>query len=417
MAASVSNSEEGNLEADIFAVTDSDLRGDVGAFGDDGHEIAVEDLQSEDHVKRYANETIAIAGNGRITSTWYRSKRMRKPDDDEVMISEYYRRRRRPDYDDEDGNIPNHNERRRRLDDDQYRKLNDNRRRRNRKNFRGNCESCGKMIGGIRGKSVNIERVINGRVVKPVYKYPWIVSLSRSPYGIYCGGAIISATFILTAGHCLVNHQKQELPQCNRRRGVLPKICYFMPNEMTVGLLGRRQEDKQRPVQIAQLIPHDQFDYGKLLHDIALIKLAAPIQCNQLSLPICLPTTDLQKLDEKLITAGWGYNTGEGRSGPQLLREGTMKQVEPKVCQKANWSFYSNLTDIVCAVGTESKQSSCMGDSGTSIFETFGIAFYTIGVSSRHSTPDCKVDTPATYAKVFSYINWIKRHVKDLPES
>ncbi|GBN37323.1 hypothetical protein AVEN_69145-1, partial [Araneus ventricosus] len=45
--------------------------------------------------------------------------------------------------------------------------------------------------------------------------------------------------------------------------------------------------------------------------------------------------------------------------GSQQLREGTMKQVQPKVCQKMTKGFSNNLTDIVCAIGTESRQSSC----------------------------------------------------------
>ncbi|GBM58656.1 hypothetical protein AVEN_251924-1 [Araneus ventricosus] len=356
-------SEGKDLEADAFAVTDSDLKGYVGAFDDDGHEIDVDDLQSDDHVKRYANETVDIAGHGRINRSWYRSKRMRKPEEDEdVSISEYYKKRRRPDnededgsrkdgnerrrpdYDDEDGSITDDNDRRRRSDyDEGRRRPNDKRRRRNRKNFGGNCQTCGNMLGGKRGKSRYFERVINGRPVQPVFKYPWIDCWSTEggvlvvttdhgrtpseggtyyhPYHYSPQGSDSSLTYtpashirVLTMppvgrGGC---PQKEQQPQC-KMEGVMPKFCYFKPNEITLNLLGQRQEDKQRPVRIAQLIPHDQFDYAKVLHDIALIKLAAPIQCNQLSSPICLPTTDLQKLGGQLIVAGWGYNTGEGQ--------------------------------------------------------------------------------------------------------
>ncbi|CAL1264832.1 unnamed protein product, partial [Larinioides sclopetarius] len=241
-------------------------------------------------------------------------------------------------------------------------------------------------------------------------------SLRNPTVGIFCGGAIISATCVLTAGHCIVNPEKENHPQC-KKGGVLPSLCYYKPNEITLNLLGQRQNDKPRTVRIAQLIPHDQFDLEKVLHDVALIKLAAPIQCNRFSSPICLPSTDLHKMGGKLIVAGWGYNSMEGNKGPTLLREGSMKEVKPQVCQRSTWKFFNNPDDIVCAVGTESRQSSCMGDSGSSIFARFRDKVYSIGISSRHSSPNCQTNMPVTYGKVFRYNNWIKRHVKDLPRS
>ncbi|CAL1264831.1 unnamed protein product, partial [Larinioides sclopetarius] len=171
-------SEDGNLQGNPFAVRDGDIKGDVGAF------------YGDDYTKHYANQTVAIAGYGRVNKSLYRSKRSKKPEEDEdISISEYYKMRRRPDYEDEDGSrtdnnktsrpdndeedrsITDDNEKRGRPNNDKRERRNNGNRRRNRGNFGGSCQTCGKMIGGGSGY---LERVINGRIVKPVYKYPWI---------------------------------------------------------------------------------------------------------------------------------------------------------------------------------------------------------------------------------------------------
>ncbi|CAL1299480.1 unnamed protein product, partial [Larinioides sclopetarius] len=75
-------------------------------------------------------------------------------------------------------------------------------------------------------------RVINGRPVKPVYKYPWIVALIVGNK-IMCGGALISSTFVMTASHCVFNQQLMRQPQCSGKR--VSNRCYLSPNMFRVG--------------------------------------------------------------------------------------------------------------------------------------------------------------------------------------
>ncbi|KAF8789062.1 Chymotrypsinogen B like protein [Argiope bruennichi] len=410
-------SEEKDLQEDVFGVTDKRyLKGDTGVSDGYDHGGGENDLLHQDGLSQhYVNETFASIKQGKINL--HRSKRMTWIEDyEDLSILEYYKNRRRPDYDNEEGITPDDNGKRRRYNKNR-RRHNNSKSSRKTPYFDNNCQICGTMtIGGRHMRKGSLSRVINGRIVQPMYKYPWVVSFNVPGIGIYCGGAIISANFVLTASHCLVHHERGETPRCAKENPP-PQYCYFKPNEATIGLLSWRHSDKLRIVRIAQIIPHEQFDNEKILNDIGLIRLAAPIQCNQLSSPICLPTRDLKNLGGMLVVAGWGYNTEEGRMGPDVLREGLMQQVKPTVCKRLSKPFFNDVKDIICTVGAKSMQSACHGDSGSSTFGEFGHKVYTLGITSRHSKENCESDMPVTYSKVFRYIKWIKSYVKDLPQN
>ncbi|XP_055941895.1 acrosin-like [Argiope bruennichi] len=248
-------------------------------------------------------------------------------------------------------------------------------------------------------------RIINGRAVLPVYKYPWIVSSLLERKMNSCGGALISANFVLTAAHCLFRKDLTNHPLCFASR--VHRSCFHDPKDAHLHLVG---SDPSKSLNAQRIIGHPKYSFRWDINDIALIQLSTPVECSKKIMPICLPDRNFEKLDQKLMIAGSGYNTPEGTRGRHLLREGLVKVVDPNLCRLHYHSKDFNRT-IICIVAA--GQVPCHGDSGSAMFGYFEKHYYALGITSTASTNLC--DTPDTFTKVYTFLDWIKLYV-DLPK-
>ncbi|PRD24954.1 UNVERIFIED_CONTAM: hypothetical protein NCL1_42316 [Trichonephila clavipes] len=64
----------------------------------------------------------------------------------------------------------------------------------------------------------------------------------------------------------------------------------------------------------------------------------------------------------------------------------------------------------------ESAGTQMLGDSGSSAFINSEEIFYSLGVVSHSRSKTCDPQLPVTFAKTLYFLEWIKEHVKDLPE-
>ncbi|GFR31484.1 tryptase beta-2 [Trichonephila clavata] len=268
-----------------------------------------------------------------------------------------------------------------------------------------NCGKCGRSMiekGG---------RVINGDVVKPFYKYPWIVPVVNLREKLLCSGAIISKKFVLTSARCLFNKTSLSNPKCQGQNTV--KECYYSALNYVVTLLGKKI--LRTILDVNRIIPHPQFDFTKYINDIALVEVIKTFECNERTNPICLATEeDLYKKGQKVSVAGWGDKLKEKNTTlPRTLKEGTMEEVSSKDCMRRGLPE-EIVKQYYCAVGT--KQSACQGDAGSSAFIKSKKTFYSLGVASHQGSNICDVTWPFTFAKTLYFLEWIKEHVKDLPK-
>jgi len=100
-----------------------------------------------------------------------------------------------------------------------------------------------------------VPRIIGGTVA-PNHAYPFIVALERDSDNVqFCGGTLIAANKVLTAGHCLV-----------ASGGI----------HVRVGT-NNKLKSAGTVVKVANQVRHPKYDASTLDYDVAVFTLAAPV--------------------------------------------------------------------------------------------------------------------------------------------
>jgi len=231
---------------------------------------------------------------------------------------------------------------------------------------------------------VSYDRIIGGSPVPAGY-YPWVSSLQLGWSYHYCGGALISPDYVLTAAHC-VTWGREVLDTKIRlggdRHGVLRRV---------------------HKVKI-----HAGYDDNTNDNDIALIKLRKPVPGIG---TVCLPHEGEEWEGVAGIVAGWGHTQYSGKESKQL------QQVKVDIINREKCrSMYSTteITDnMICAGTEEGGKDACQGDSGGALFVRGGDGRWVVPgiVSWGRGCGD--PEHPGVYTSVARFREWVDRHTRD----
>ena len=230
-----------------------------------------------------------------------------------------------------------------------------------------------------------VPRIVGGEEVDPPGAYPFVVALVRrgqsAVQGQFCGGALISSEWVITAAHCVEGEGELDV---------------------VIGRHDLRTREGER-TRLAEILIHPDYSGRQtLVNDVALLRLARPSGYA----PANLPAGGALEIAGAAVTVvGWGELAA--RSGSATLQEAVISLVSDGMCRAAYPDWFV-AEAMICAGVDDGGVDSCYGDSGGPLFSTIGGSFTLVGLVSWGDDPCAQPGKPGAYARMSALSSWVK---------
>lgn len=236
------------------------------------------------------------------------------------------------------------------------------------------------------------QAVVGGREAT-VLDNPSMVGLvehgQKADQALFCGGALVAPTVVVTAMHCLSSATQQP--------GTID----------VVGGALSRTDPNLKSVQVAQLVRHPNWDANRTLHDVLVMRLSAPLPLPSLALA-GPEDAALSAPGSVLRATGWGLTDfKDSDSQPDELRQADIPVVSDSVCAAFFGEAIYDDAFQICGQSPTGKPDTCQGDSGGPLVGGAAGAERLVGVVSYGPTSCGAKGGAAVYADVASERGWI----------
>ncbi|WP_233223303.1 trypsin-like serine protease [Amycolatopsis sp. CA-128772] len=213
--------------------------------------------------------------------------------------------------------------------------------------------------------------------------YPFTVSLHTPAGKLFCAGALIAPTWVVTAAHCAFGKT---------------------PSAISLRLGTNDSGQGGEVAQVAGIVVNPAFNTQSPAGDIALLRLTAPVTTT----PIGLGAAASPGTATRIV--GWGQTCPKLNCGglPTALQQLDTHIVEGSKCT----SGFDGTAEL-CTDNPGGKAGACFGDSGGPEIVRSGDTWQIVGVTSRpgNNDPECAT-APSIYTSVVAYAPWIAEKTK-----
>lgn len=234
------------------------------------------------------------------------------------------------------------------------------------------------------------KRIIGGNEANP-NKWAWMAALLRSDTGEhYCGGALISKRYVITAAHCT-----EGLKAAN----------------ITVRLGAHNiQEPSEnvKDIEVSRIREHPGFQKDTFMNDISVLRLKRPVTFNEYIRPVCLPERgDESYFGKTAIATGWGTQTFGGPYS-EVLREVKLVIWNNTECDNR---FIQPITEVFLCAGPKRREGdSCQGDSGGPLMVQSRSKQWTLVGVISWGIKCGEPGVPGIYTRIPHFLDYIYEH-------